>query len=88
MNNEPTFKTKILNTEKVLFEGNVKSVSSENETAKFDILPGHTNFISIIKDRMELITAENEKKEFNLEYGIVMVYENVLNVYLGIKQTF
>ncbi len=82
----PTFKTLIMNTEKILYDGEANSVTSENDTAKFDILPGHTNFISIIKNYLILVTNTGETKKFELEQGIVMVYKNVVKIYLGIKQ--
>ena len=81
-----SFQTIIMNTEKVLFEGKAKYVSSKNDTAKFDILPGHTNFISIIKEYVTLMTADDQKIDYKVDYGIIMCYENILKVYLGIKQ--
>ena len=34
--------------EKEPFKGTAEAVSSQNKLGKFDILPGHTNFITII----------------------------------------
>ncbi len=84
--NTPTFDAKIMNSEKVLYEGKAKSASSVNDTDKFDILPGHTNFISIIKDYLILVTETGEELKFDVENGIVMVFQNKLKVFLGIKQ--
>ncbi len=81
-----TFDVKIMNSDAVLFKGKAKSVSSVNDTGKFDILPGHTNFISIIKEHLTLTTDTNNQKEFDVDNGIVMVFENKLKVFLGIKQ--
>lgn len=82
-----TFHTLIMNTEKILYEGEVKYVSSKNEKAKFDILPGHTNFISIIKEYLTVVKPDESKLEFKVDHGIIMCYESNLKVYLGITQS-
>jgi F0F1-type ATP synthase epsilon subunit len=43
---------KIYGRNGVLFQGQVSSVSSANENGVFDILPGHANFISLIKSKI------------------------------------
>lgn len=47
-----TINVKIISREGVLFQGEVATLSSVNEKGVFDILPFHTNFISIIYDHI------------------------------------
>lgn len=75
---------KIRNREKVLFQGSVKSVSSENERGVFDVLPQHANFISIIKKKIVLHKPEKTKQEIEIETGILKVWENQISIYLDI----
>ncbi|MGD8744669.1 MAG: hypothetical protein PVJ52_03685, partial [Candidatus Woesebacteria bacterium] len=55
----------IKNRERIIFDGEVKSLTSYNEKGKFDVLPQHANFISLI--RKELVYRELDGKENKLE---------------------
>lgn len=66
------------------FVGKAKAVSSENRLGKFDILPRHINFISLIFNQISILTPENEKIEFKFERGILVVRENQVKVFLGL----
>lgn len=75
----------ILNTEKTLFEGVATSVTSQNVSGSFDVLPFHTNFISIIQKKIFLKLPSGEKKEFEVESGVMRVFENNVEIFLGIE---
>lgn len=69
----------------VLFEGDVDAVSSVNGTGPFDVLPLHTNFISIITGAVELRLKGQMIKRIALEKGVLAVREGRAEVYLGIQ---
>lgn len=72
------------NREKVLFEGDVFAVSSVNSKGVFDILPGHINFISIIKDSLTIHNLNRTEQKYEIKTGIIRVRENNVEVYVGL----
>jgi F0F1-type ATP synthase epsilon subunit len=66
-----TFKTKAL------------AVSSKNKLGNFDILPYHTNFITMIFDTLTIKT-EKEEIRYNFKRGVLEVSENVVSIFLGL----
>lgn len=68
----------------VFYEGKVETVSSQNKLGKFDILPRHANFITLIFDSLSMITPEKKKINYQFERGILEVSENKVNVFLGL----
>ncbi|MBW7960204.1 hypothetical protein H3C65_01770 [Patescibacteria group bacterium] len=75
----------VKSSEKVLFKGSVKAVSSINETGEFDILPFHANFFSIIKGKIVITDEGGQKKEILIkDQGILRSMENNVEIFLGI----
>jgi F-type H+-transporting ATPase subunit epsilon len=75
----------IINPEAVVFEGKVKSLTSQNQKGVFDILPYHSNFVTLIKDKVSLIDKNNVPYEFKVQAGIMKVYDNNIYIFLGIE---
>jgi len=67
-----------------LFEGEAEVVSSHNDKGPFDILPLHTNFISIIHKGVTLYLKDKIVKDLSFETGVLKVAENKVEIYLGI----
>ncbi len=75
---------KIVNAMETLYQGPATSVSSVNNAGPFDILPLHTNFISLIKDRVIVRLVDGSKREFALsEMGLLRNRENAVTIFLG-----
>lgn len=74
----------IINRQGILFSDSVKAVSSYNEKGLFDILPEHENFISIIYDKIVIHKADNQKEEIKIDSGVLRVYKNNVDIYVGI----
>jgi len=70
-------------TKEVFFEGYAKSISSENPLGKFDVLPKHANFITMIFNELSIITDKNEKISYQFKRGVLEVTENKVNIFLG-----
>ncbi|MEX0621376.1 MAG: hypothetical protein WD187_00040 [Candidatus Woykebacteria bacterium] len=69
---------------KVGYRGSVAAISSVNLVGKFDILPEHTNFISLIKDRITIHTLDKKKVEYEFKRGVLEASGNLVKVFLGI----
>lgn len=68
----------------VLFEGKAEAVSSVNDKGPFDVLPLHTNFISLITESLTIHIKEAVAREMEIPGGVLIVKENKVEVYLGI----
>lgn len=70
--------------EKEPFAGEAEAVSSQNKLGKFDILPKHTNFITLIFGDLTIHTSGKKKVAYQFEKGVLEVSENKVNVFLGL----
>lgn len=68
----------------VVYNDKVAAVSSKNDKGVFDILPEHENFISIIKESIVVHKKLNQNQEMKIGNGILRVYKNKVNIYIGI----
>jgi len=66
------------------FRGKATAVSSQNSLGKFDILPEHTNFITLIFDNLTIYTADKKMLNYQFERGVLEVSENQVNIFLGL----
>jgi F0F1-type ATP synthase epsilon subunit len=71
-------------TKEVFFEGDAEAVSSENQLGKFDILPYHSNFISLIFNELIIITPKKERIVYRFEKGVIKVKKNEVTIFLGL----
>lgn len=77
---------KISSPEKELFNGVAYSISSVNSTGKFDILPGHANFITVIENSPIILRQKNgAKQDFTYPMAILSVASNQVNIYTNIS---
>lgn len=72
--------------EGVLFEDNVLSITSENKTGKFDILPDHANFMTRLTDVIVIKVMDGTTQSIPVRNGIMQVAGNKVQVLLGIKE--
>lgn len=75
----------IRNREEVVFNGQVKNISGINKKGKFDILPKHANFISLVGQTLVARLTEGQERIFQVENGVLRVLSNKVEVYLGVK---
>lgn len=74
----------VRNRRQVLFEDDVKAVTSRNDTGLFDVLPEHSNFISVIKEKILLHKKSGEKYEIAVQNGIMKVKNNTVRCYIDL----
>lgn len=70
---------------KVYFNGPANSVSAANDTGPFDILPGHKNFMTLLKPG-RLTVRVSQRPDFNLEIsrGVMHVKADKVIVFLDV----
>jgi len=70
---------------KLIFTGSALIVSSNNATGKFDILPQHANFVSLIKDYLIIRTNTDDSQQIDLDTGVLHCENNAVKVFVNIS---
>lgn len=74
----------VRNNDGVLYDGKALSISSINDYGTFDILPRHANFICLIHEKLVIVISKDEKKEMDVDTGVLRVYDNIVDIFLGV----
>jgi len=69
---------------KVGYRGPAIALTSINKVGKFDVLAEHTNFITLIFERIVIHTLEKKDIEYEFKRGVMEVSDNLVKVFLGI----
>lgn len=69
---------------KVIYEQDARAITTYNETGLFDILPQHTNFISLIQKAVIVHTLDNQKATIPINNGIMKVKDNSIRCYVNL----
>lgn len=83
---EPKLFLKIITRQGVLFDKEITSLSSSNDKGPFDVLRNHTQFISIIKDKITIKNLDGTVQEIAVNNAVMRVKSGLVQVFLGIKQ--
>ncbi len=67
-----------------LWEGEADSVSSTNSQGPFDILPFHSNFISVVENHPITIRIGKEKKEYNFPFSVIYAHSNKVQIFTNL----
>jgi F0F1-type ATP synthase epsilon subunit len=68
----------------VYYEGPAKVISASNRVGKFDILPGHADFFSVMTPGEVIIETENQPVSFNISNGIISVRADKAMLFVNI----
>lgn len=68
-----------------VFDGEVVSITSFNDTGKFDVLREHTHFISIVKDRIIVRQVNGPEQQIPVGDAIMRVKDENVEVFLGVR---
>ena len=68
----------------VYYQGEAKAVSATNRVGKFDILPGHADFFSLISPGELVIETDGEDLSIPITNGIVCVRNDEVMLFLNI----
>jgi len=84
---DPVLNVRIVTPKQILFEGIASSVSSVNSAGKFDILPEHANFITIIENNPIIIQGvDKEITTYNFPLAIIYTAKNIVRIYTSLQQ--
>lgn len=78
---EQSLQVRVSTPTAVLWEGEADSVSGENSQGKFDILPLHANFITLIQDTPVIIRQKAQEKQFTFKNAVIHTDSDVVRVY-------
>ncbi len=81
---ESILKVRVMALGEMIWEGSAMTVSAENTSGPFDILPEHANFITILKESPITIRTANGIKEFSFPRSLLYAGDNVIKIYAGI----
>lgn len=76
---------KITSPQEVMYEGKARAVSSQNSKGRFDILPQHANFVSILENQpIEIVKEDGQKVSFKLDQAIIHHANNIVSIFANI----
>lgn len=67
----------------VYYEGPAESVTATNQVGKFDILPGHADFFSMLDPGEVVIGTPSEDVVFTVTNGIITVKSNEVMLFVN-----
>lgn len=69
---------------KVYFKGTIHSVTAYNDKGELDVLPMHTNFVSIVKKYIVLDKGLKTEQKFEFDSGVMSVQDGKIDLYVGV----
>jgi F0F1-type ATP synthase epsilon subunit len=72
----------IRSRERVVYEGRARVVSCRNELGKFDVLPMHENFISLLGGPVHIVEATGAVKDVPATSGLFKVSNNTVQIFI------
>lgn len=69
---------------KVYYDGPAESISAENDTGPFDILPKHHNFMTLLSACDIVIKNDNQEEKVTITRGIMHVKADEVIVFLDV----
>ena len=67
----------------IYYEGPAQTVSATNSVGKFDILPGHADFFSVMMPCEVTIETESKTVNFQISGGIVGVRDDEVMLFVN-----
>ena len=87
--NPKLLQVKIISPRQIVFEGPALSVSSKNSCGKFDILPEHANFISLIqKEPIIIQTSGKDSKTYQFDMAVIYTSLDKVNIFTDLQLAF
>jgi F0F1-type ATP synthase epsilon subunit len=73
---------KIFSPYHTFYKGPAKSLSALNSTGPFDVLSGHINFFSVLKEGNVVVDTGNDPREIPITHGIIHVRQNQVTLFV------
>ncbi len=77
----------VLSPEETLYHGQARALTCHNEDGDFDLLPLHTNFISLIDKYVIIHLPNGEQKKITIDKALMKAIENNVTILLNINLT-
>jgi F0F1-type ATP synthase epsilon subunit len=84
---QPTMHIKVTSPFKTYFDETGASISAENDTGSFDILPKHHNFITLLNEcdmTLQLADAKATTQTIHISGGLMHVKSDEVTVFLDV----
>lgn len=79
-----SLQVKIYSPFKTYFSGPASSVSAENDTGPFDVLPRHHHFMTILNAGDITVRSEQNEQKFRIARGIMHVKNDKVVIFLDV----
>lgn len=79
-----TVNIKIYSPFKTYFDGPATSISAENETGPFDILPRHHNFMTLLNPGDIVVRNKETEHKYRIARGVMHVKNNGIIIFLDV----
>lgn len=76
---------KLFSPFQVYYNAEAKSISAENDTGPFDVLPKHHSFITLLNPcEIDITAPDNSVKRIRISQGVMHVRDNKVTVFLDV----
>jgi hypothetical protein len=80
-----SIQVKVYSPYQTYYDAAAKSISAENDTGPFDILPRHHNFMTLVNPCEVIIRIDNaEDKKIRISRGVMHVRSNKVTLFLDV----
>lgn len=80
----PSLHVKVYSPFKVYFDDTADSISADNDTGPFDVLPKHHRFMTLLKPCDIVIRRQKKEQRIRITRGIMHVREDKVTVFLDV----
>ncbi len=74
----------VRNRKRILFNEDVRAVTSHNDSGRFDILPQHSNFISVINQGITIHKLDGQEQTIPVANGVIKVKDSTIHCYIDL----
>jgi F0F1-type ATP synthase epsilon subunit len=75
---------KIFSPYQTYYQGEAVSLSAQNRTGPFDVLPGHINFFSLLTGGTVVLNTGFQRLEFEIARGIIRVAHDDVTLFADV----
>lgn len=69
----------------LLYEGKVRSLTAHNDYGRFDILPGHSNYISLVDGLISFVTDAGLDRNLRVQNALLTASANKISIFIGFR---
>jgi len=84
MQNDVKLRVNVRSRSKSLFDGDVQSLTSVNQTGEFDVLAMHANFITLVSSYVLLDKGLSSEKRIEFKSAVLSVINDRVDVYVEV----